>query len=454
MLKYRYILLVIVLLATSTLARAEEGFVNHHEFASTDSIVTIDTTSITAHISVIREVIRFSEVILNDTIVIDNKFQIKKIMVEHTTISPIDTLFLVDETIKDEFAFAEEEVLIEEPKDAVILEPQPEGEEVQVESDEREVAEFEEVVEGSEDTVNLGEKKKEEPNQDQTVLSNSLIRSQYSSNYYFNASEEEEPLVIAESTGEPIDLNQGIASTNPLSNPIIEETNKLEFTPASRAGLPGAKVLERRVISPEEAYDLTLKEIEKRRQSYAKDLQRAESSSEKQQIIKNAASYLEETIAVDVVHYWYGTSFDKEGMSKNPNEGKIACSYFITTVLEDAGLKVNRIKLAQKSAKDITKTLCSNSKMKRLTTPSETKKYVRENGKGLYVIGFSFHVGFLYNDGSEIYLIHASPLPPGTVARLPMDGARSFDYSKFYDVGKLSDNTALISKWLKGERVD
>jgi len=442
MLKYQYILLVIVLLSISTFSRAK-SFVDHHEFASTDSLITIDTTSITAHISVIREVIRFNEVILNDTVMVDNKLQIKKIIIEHTTISPIDTLFLVDETIKTELVVTETQLTIDEPKNRVgLIGTQSETEQEPI-KEEAETVETQAIVEELEETASLEEKEKEE----------GFFRNQYSSNYYFEDLQEEESVVIAESTGEPIDLNQGIGSISiPLSS-TIGKTNKLEFTPASRAGLPGAKVLERRVISPEEAYDLTLKEIEKRRQGYAKNLQTATNSLEKQQIIQDAASYLEETIAVDVVHYWYGTSFDKEGMSKNPNEGKIACSYFITTVLEDAGLKVNRIKLAQKSAENIAKTLCNKGKMKRLTTPSETKKYVQENGKGLYVIGFSFHVGFLYNDGSEIYLIHASPLPPGTVARLPMDGARSFDYSKFYDIGKLSDNTDLIKKWLKGEDV-
>ncbi|MFK7905192.1 MAG: hypothetical protein AB8B69_08710 [Chitinophagales bacterium] len=452
MLKYRYILLVTVLLATSTFSRAE-SLVSHHEFASTDSLITIDTAAITAHISVIREIIRFNEVILNDTIMVDNKLQIKKITVEHTTISPIDTLFLVDETIEDELMMTDSQTIVEDSENrAIPIEVESVSEEEQKEKDEG-IAEIQAVVEEPEEILLVVEKGEELEDEKQEVLRNPLIRSQYSSNYYLEDLQEEEPVIIAESTGEPIDLNQSITPINIPSNTLIEKTNKLEFTPASRAGLPGAKVLERRVISPEEAYDLTLKEIEKRRQRYAENLQNATNSLEKQQIIQDAASYLEETIAVDVVHYWYGTSFDKEGMSKNPNKGKIACSYFITTVLEDAGLKVNRIKLAQKSAENITKTLCNKGKMKRLTTPSETKKYVEENGKGLYVIGFSFHVGFLYNDGSEIYLIHASPLPPGTVARLPMDGARSFDYSKFYDIGKLSDNTALINKWLKGESI-
>lgn len=401
--KYSYVLFLITLFAISVTNHVE-GFSPYSQYNNThlaDSLVTIDTTKIADDVLVIREIIYFNEVILNDTSSVNGKLQIKKILVEHTTISPLDTIYLQEEKPEQE-----------EPSIEQIAEQLPENPSVS-----NTTAPAEAIASNSSDEVS----------------------NPYSSNYYFGSIYEPEPVVVAEATGEPM--------TEVLKKEAIESA------PASRAGLPGAKVLERRAITPEEAYDLTLTDIEKRRKMFAKDLLEAKSDAQKQQVLKSAATFLEESIAIDVVHYWYGTSFDKEGMSKNPNEGKIACSYFITTVLRDAGLKVNRIKLAQQSAQNIAKTLCNNNQMKRLTTPEQVKNYVQKKGKGLYVIGFSFHVGFLYNDGLDTYLIHASPLPPGTVARLPMQGARSFDYSKFYDVGKLSDNKTLIQKWLKGERI-
>jgi len=402
--------------------RAENSQYNSNLNLPTDTLITIDTTVITKNILVIRQTTLFKEVILDDTVQINNQLQIKKIIIEHTNISPIDTIYLTGAIN------VEKDITI--PSSSTNPPTQTTGI-TDIAVSEKEAAPN---IEGYASIINN---------------SNNTPSDSYSSPYYFkNLHEPQETIIVSESTGELIEIEQPSATEDEETVGAITES-----APASRAGLPGAKVLERRSITPKEAYNLTLIDIEKRRNAFAIDFQKASTEERKQEILAAAATYFEEAIAIDIAHYWYGTSFDKEGMAKNPNEGKIACSYFITTVLKDAGLKVNRVKLAQKSAQDITKTLCNTNKMKRLTTPLEVKNYVEKNGKGLYVIGFSFHVGFLYNDGINTYLIHASPLPPGTVARLSMEGARSFDYSKFYDVGKLSDNEDLMKKWLKGEKV-
>lgn len=421
---------------------------------SIDTLVTIDTTAMSKHILLVQEISRFEEVILKDTVAVDNSLQIKKITVEHTTVTTIDTIFLVE----DKPIPTQKTIARTAAKDKTNIPKQ-----LKKENNERKKTtiipsnKYASTSSSNEEEIETNTQKESIHNSNSPPKYNTHSQSRFSSNYYLNNPNDlalEEPLIVAESTGEPLDLSPPIPSHfPPKKDRTSTKSTNIEVAPASRAGLPGAKVLERRVITPEEAYQLTLSEIEKMRQYYAKDYENADNQALKSQILKNAASYFEESIAVDVVHYWYGTSFDKEGMAKNPNEGKIACSYFITTVLEDAGLKLNRVKLAQQSAQNIAKTLCDKGKMKRLTTPTDAKSYVQKNGKGLYVIGFSYHVGFLYNDGTEIYLIHASPLPPGTVARLPMEGARSFDYSKFYDIGKISDNEELIKKWLKGEKV-
>ncbi|MEZ4885502.1 MAG: hypothetical protein R3E32_12290 [Chitinophagales bacterium] len=406
MLKYCYVLFVMGLITLSTSTKAK-GWTSCYEFTPIDTLITQDTTAISEHILVVRQIIHFNEVILEDTVKVGNTLQIKKIIVEHTAISPIDTLYLGNkQRIENELV---------ESQIVAALETAPLS-------------------------VEKTTKQLQPDNKKESIVEPAIATSPYSSNSYFDSLR-------------ALEAAEAEAKRKPTKPTKETDNKKFEATPISRAGLPGAKVLERRSITPKEAYNLTLAEIEKKRQYYARELQKATNESQRQIVIKRASEYLEEMIAVDVVHYWYGTTFDKEGMAKNPNEGKIACSYFITTILEDAGLKVNRVKLAQQSAENITKTLCSSDKMQRFTAPIEVKNYVEEKGKGLYIIGFSFHVGFLYNDGLETYLIHASPLPPGTVARLPIVGARSFDYSNFYDIGKLSDNTDLMLKWMKGEKI-
>jgi hypothetical protein len=45
--------------------------------------------------------------------------------------------------------------------------------------------------------------------------------------------------------------------------------------------------------------------------------------------------------------YWLGTTWNFNGTTQVPGEGSIACGYFVTTLLRDAGVKLERVKLAQ-----------------------------------------------------------------------------------------------------------
>ncbi|OWY24982.1 hypothetical protein C7N43_17335 [Sphingobacteriales bacterium UPWRP_1] len=257
----------------------------------------------------------------------------------------------------------------------------------------------------------------------------------------------------------PVNQNTQPKTDNPTLPP---NTNyELENTPppANNSNLSAEAppiervVLESKVITLGEAYQLTLEDVRKQHDAYAKAYKKAKSEEEANEILRQAGSYLENIIANDIVYYWYGTGFDKEGTSANPGSGRIACSYFVATMLTEAGLNIDRIKLAQQSAQGIIKTLSTPEHLTRCTTPAEVESLITQKGKGLYFIGFSYHVGFLYYNGSEIDLIHASPLPPGTVSRIPMKTARSFDYSNFYDIGKLTDNKGLIVNWLTGKKM-
>src|SRR4029453_1954809 len=45
---------------------------------------------------------------------------------------------------------------------------------------------------------------------------------------------------------------------------------------------------------------------------------------------------------------WYGTAWDFNGITEEPGKGKIACGYFVTTILRDLGIPVKRYKHAQR----------------------------------------------------------------------------------------------------------
>lgn len=205
------------------------------------------------------------------------------------------------------------------------------------------------------------------------------------------------------------------------------------------------------------AYHATLAQVEQQRLALR---QRYLTSSyqDKEFVLYEAGRFLEKAIADDIGNFWVDTPFDRNGTCQTPESGKIGCSFFVSTLFEAAGMKLNRLKVGQKSALGILKTFCDTTLIRRWTNPYEVERWLqKERGTGLYIIAFNFHVGFVYYDGTDIKLFHASSLPPRAVVKLPIhswEAAHSFDYSPHYDLGRIGDHLPLVKKWLLGERVN
>ena len=95
--------------------------------------------------------------------------------------------------------------------------------------------------------------------------------------------------------------------------------------------------------------------------------------------------------------YWYGTDWNFNGTSQKPNEGSIACGYFVTTTLRDIGVDINRVKLAQCASEEMIKKLVSEDNIYRFSNKNiqEFEKTLKEKGNGIYVVGLDHHTGFL-----------------------------------------------------------
>ena len=105
---------------------------------------------------------------------------------------------------------------------------------------------------------------------------------------------------------------------------------------------------------------------------------------------------------------WLGTPWDFNGTTEQPNNGTIACGYFVTTLLRDMGFKLNRIRLAQCASEEMIKTVCIRNTLYRSSNEPITKFVEKINEPGLYVVGLDFHTGFILNDGDNKYFIHAN----------------------------------------------
>jgi hypothetical protein len=151
---------------------------------------------------------------------------------------------------------------------------------------------------------------------------------------------------------------------------------------------------------------------------------------------------------------WAGTKWDFNGTSTTPREGLIACGYFVTTVLLQAGFQVQRVKLAQQASAYIVASLARGTKIERITPEDNAAavKAIHERfGDGLFVVGFDYHVGFLRLDGERAAFCHSSFIEPAAVTCEDPVASGAFA-SRLYVVGDALNDTVL-DDWLLGRAI-
>lgn len=170
----------------------------------------------------------------------------------------------------------------------------------------------------------------------------------------------------------------------------------------------------------------------------------------KDSVIDNTRKFLFDIIANDIFPYWYGTPWDFNGHSKIPQQGTIACGYFVTTVLLDAGFNVPRIKWAQSASGVFIKKLAPNNLQRFSNKPiSAIEKYLKNAGPGLYVVGLDSHVGFIVVKNDSIQFVHANYYEPDIgVMSQEIDSKNPLKDSKYHIIGKLLTDEMVIN-WLQ-----
>ena len=190
--------------------------------------------------------------------------------------------------------------------------------------------------------------------------------------------------------------------------------------------------------------------LEAKRVALAKEAQkdRATALTKARQVL---LSYLEHA----AFPAWEGTVWDFNGTSTTPGEGVIACGYYVSTVLVQAGVKVERVRLAQQASMFIVTTLARGSKVERLTPKdnAEALDQIRDRfpHAELVVIGFDYHVGFLRLTKDGAAFCHSSYLEPGGVTCEDPVASGAFA-SKLYVVADAL-NDQLLDDWLQGRAI-
>ncbi|MFM1999334.1 MAG: hypothetical protein RL204_1281 [Bacteroidota bacterium] len=204
-------------------------------------------------------------------------------------------------------------------------------------------------------------------------------------------------------------------------------------------------------VSPGKNYKSDKTKITSLRGSLYTKYSQATDSSARNAIIDSARAIFTSELLNSIIPYWYGTEWDFDGYTAIPNEGKIACGYFVSTTLKDMGLNVNRYTLAQQTPENEAKSVSIDHKKVTHFTSENIYEELPKLRSGLYFVGLYNHVGYIYVHNEVAYFLHSNYIDNKVVIERAND-SRAF-YSSNYYVSPITWNDILILKWLKKEEV-
>ena len=157
----------------------------------------------------------------------------------------------------------------------------------------------------------------------------------------------------------------------------------------------------------------------------------------------------------DLAGQWMGTPWDFNGTTQTPRTGRIACGYFVTTLLRDAGFDVERAKLGQQASEIIAHTMTTRKFMRiRSEEPLETfVDACRKHQPGVYLVGLDFHTGYLVNDGTDLWFVHAAYGKDAQHVLVEKAGESAYLLnSKYRHVAFLTEDPKFLLGWLAGKK--
>lgn len=198
------------------------------------------------------------------------------------------------------------------------------------------------------------------------------------------------------------------------------------------------------------SYKDVIAKLENERVALASRYQHAASAADRANLLAEARTFVTRSIYSEIFPSWYGTAWDFNGTTEVPQQGKIACGYFVSTVLRDAGWKVQRARLAQQASENIILSLTTEPYVKRFRRVAigDFVEAVKKWGAGVYIVGLDIHTGFIINTGVEVYFIHSSYVEPYAVVREKATESKILTASNYRVLGKLTDDYSFIEKWL------
>ena len=188
--------------------------------------------------------------------------------------------------------------------------------------------------------------------------------------------------------------------------------------------------------------------------SYSKTCEKIRKKKNSRDSLSN---FLEEVLVNQIFPYWYGTPWDFNGHTDVPNEGEIACGYFVSTTLKHLGFNLNRYKLAQLLPIHEAKTLSVGEPILEIQNDNFEaclEKIKASLTEGIYFVGLDVsHVGFLLKRENYLFFIHSNYGSPAEVVIENAIKSNVFNSFRRFYISKISTNQVLLNYWKTGKEI-
>ena len=221
------------------------------------------------------------------------------------------------------------------------------------------------------------------------------------------------------------------------------------------AGLQGLKTKKEKPVPDLERYEVLESELKRWREDLVLQYRKA-SSSEQKAAVEHDARVILEMVLPEMMRCWRGTGYDFNGIAERPGKGKIACGYYVSTLIRDAGFKVNRYKLAQQPSANILHTFTKEENCQlRVGEKYDTyADWLEGMEPGIYLMGLDTHVGFVVLERSgDMKFLHSSGINKAGVVEEARDQAAAIKWSNWRMLGRFTADPKVIRTWLAGEDV-
>ncbi len=198
-------------------------------------------------------------------------------------------------------------------------------------------------------------------------------------------------------------------------------------------------------------YSVLTADLSSHRARLGRDYRNARSEAERKAVLAQARKLLEAALP-HLMECWLGTPWDFNGMAEKPGHGKIACGYFVSTILRDAGFEVERVELAQQASQNILRTFLPEEDLV-IRVGMRYERYLAEierAGPGVFLVGLDSHVAFLVVGEAGIRFIHSSGQRPWCVVDESRREAVTLQRSRYRVSGNLTANPGVLEGWLLG----